>query len=123
MKQVLKTVFKVLLFLINVVLGIVATVYLVLKFKTKRKAKSDQLTLIEDPENHAKFLDTIAQGKRTEEIYKLIKELKQVDMSILLSKFKGITERTIRRDLAKLQTMKLIRKSGSTKSAKYTLAK
>ena len=123
MKNVIKTIFKVLLFLVNLVLGITATVYLVLKFKTKRKAKNDQLTLIEDPENDAKFLDTIAQGKRTEEVYKLIKQLKEVDMSMLLSKFKGITERTLRRDLAKLQTMKLVKKTGSTKSAKYTLSK
>ena len=123
MKNVFKTIFKILLFVINLILGILATVYLVLKFKTKRKAKNDQLTLIEDPEKDAKFLDTIAQGKRTEEVYKLIKELKQVDMTILLSKFKGITERTLRRDLAKLQTMKLIKKTGSTKSAKYLLTK
>ena len=72
MKKIIKTVFKISIFLVNIILGIVVTVYLVLKFKTKRKTKSDQLTLIEDPQNHAKFLDTVAQGKRTEEVYKLI---------------------------------------------------
>lgn len=123
MKKPLSTIFKIILFVINLILGILATFYLVLKFKTKRKAKNDQLTLIEDPENETKFLDTIAQGKRTEEVYRLIKELKVVDMNVLLVKFKGITERTLRRDLAKLQTMKLIKKTGSTKSAKYSLAK
>jgi hypothetical protein len=123
MKKVLKTIFKILLFLVNLILGITATFYLVLKFKTKRKVKNDQLTLIDNPEKDAKFLDTIAQGKRTEEVYKLVKQLKEVDMGVLLTKFKGITERTLRRDLAKLQTMKLIKKTGSTKSAKYSLTK
>lgn len=123
MKQLFKTIFKILIFLINIILGISATIYLVLKFKTKRKAKNDQLTLIEDPEKDAEFLQTMAQGKRTEQIYKLIKEMKVVEMSDLLSRFRGITERTLRRDLAKLQTMKLIKKTGSTKSAKYSPTK
>ena len=115
--------FKILLFVINLVLGILATFYLVVKFKTKRKAKNDQLTLIDDKNEEVKLKETIAQGRRTEEVYRLIKEFKEVDMPILLSRIKGVTERTLRRDLAKLQTMKLIKKSGSTKSAKYVLAK
>jgi predicted HTH transcriptional regulator len=123
MRKVFKPIFKIVIFFINIALGIGATVYLVLKFKARRKTKTAQLKLIEDKEDNPKLTDVIAQNKRTEEVYKLIKELKEVDMTVLLAKVKGVTERTLRRDLAKLQTMKLIKKSGSTKSAKYSLAK
>lgn len=123
MKNFFKVFFKIFLFIINLILGIIATFYLVVKFKAKKKAKNDQLTLLEDKEEETKLKETIAQGKRTEEVYRLIKEFKEVDMPLLLSKVNGVTERTLRRDLAKLQTMKLVKKSGSTKSAKYSLTK
>jgi len=126
MKKTLKLIFKIVLFVINIGLGVVAMFYLVLKFKTKRKTKNDQLKLIEDDSDSQgadEFKKMISQSKRTEEVYRLIREMKTVDMTYLLSKIKGVTERTLRRDLAKLQTMRLIKKSGNTKSAKYSVSK
>jgi predicted HTH transcriptional regulator len=116
MGKLFKGPFKIILFVLNIIIGIIATIYLVLKFKSRRKKKSTQLPLIEDT-------TVTPQNTRTEEVYKIIKEMKEVDMAALLNKIKGVTERTLRRDLAKLQTMHLIKKSGSTKSAKYTLNK
>jgi DeoR/GlpR family transcriptional regulator of sugar metabolism len=42
-------------------------------------------------------------------------------MRDILSRVKGVTERTLRRDLLKLQEQGLITKKGSTKSAQYLL--
>jgi len=123
MRQLFKTPFKILLFFVNIIIGILVTFYLVIKFKSRGKKKQSQLRLIEDKDDNPKLSDVVAQNKRTEEVYKIVKELKEVEMSTLLAKIKGVTERTLRRDLAKLQTMKLIRKNGSTKSAKYVLTK
>jgi len=122
MKSSIKVIFKILLFVINLVLGIVATVYLVIKFKARKKNKSDQLELIKTDESE-EFKNVVSQGKRTDQVYKLIKHFKEVDMAFILTKIEGVTERTLRRDLAKLQTMRLIKKSGSTKSAKYSTLK
>jgi len=44
------------------------------------------------------------------------------EMSDLLSRITGVTERTLRRDLLVLSSKKLVSKKGTTKSAKYYLS-
>jgi predicted HTH transcriptional regulator len=60
-------------------------------------------------------------NSRQQEIFSIIIRKKEVDMQEILSQVKGVTERTLRRDLLKLSELKLVRKSGSTKQAKYIL--
>lgn len=58
---------------------------------------------------------------RQKQVYKLIKQKKKIEMTDLLLNIKGVTERTFRRDLLKLQQNNLIVKKGTTKSASYLL--
>lgn len=44
-------------------------------------------------------------------------------VSVLLKKFPGVTDRTLRRDFNKLESLGLVKRSGSTKSASYSLVK
>lgn len=58
-------------------------------------------------------------SSRLAEVYKYVSSMDGVSTSDLLKKFKGVTDRTLRRDMNKLIDMELITKSGSTKSSKY----
>lgn len=58
-------------------------------------------------------------NSRQQEILEIIKTLGEVDMSKLSSLFEKVTDRTLRRDLAKLVESKIIEKIGDTKGALY----
>lgn len=60
---------------------------------------------------------------RQQVIYQIIKGRKTIDMKSLLTKVSGVTERTLRRDLLKLQQAGLITKQGTTKASSYVLKK
>jgi len=60
-------------------------------------------------------------NSRQKEIFEILKTKRTVEMKYLLSMIKNITERTLRRDLLRLQELKLISKEGNTKSVKYHL--
>ncbi|GAB4286215.1 MAG: hypothetical protein Kow0081_4240 [Candidatus Dojkabacteria bacterium] len=60
---------------------------------------------------------------RQEKIIKLIQKKGEVDMAIISSIIKNVSERTLRRDLAKLENLGLIVKLGETKGATYRLKK
>jgi predicted HTH transcriptional regulator len=58
---------------------------------------------------------------RQSEIFEFISRNKEAKMLDLTKSFKNVTERTLRRDLARLQELNLIGKKGSTKSSVYFL--
>lgn len=62
-------------------------------------------------------------NSRQLEIFEIIKTLGEVDMSKLVSLFERVTDRTLRRDMAKLVENKIIEKIGDTKGAVYKLIK
>lgn len=57
--------------------------------------------------------------ERQEALLRFIQKYEQATMAAFKDEVKGVTERTLRRDLAKLEAAKLITKHGSTKSAYY----
>ncbi len=58
---------------------------------------------------------------RQKKILNLLLEVKKIEMSNLKSEFINVTERTLRRDLSKLESEGLIKKSGKTKGSSYQL--
>lgn len=58
---------------------------------------------------------------RQREVLSIIEKDNIVEMKVLQKKIKGVTERTLRRDLTQLQTIGAIKKIGNTKSVKYQL--
>jgi len=60
---------------------------------------------------------------RQQQVYEIISEYGTVEMKDLLMQIKGVTERTLRRDLLKLQLEGLVTKKGTTKAVSYTRIK
>jgi len=58
---------------------------------------------------------------RQREVLAIIEKENIVEMKALQKRIKGVTERTLRRDLTQLQTIGAIKKIGNTKSVKYQL--
>ena len=72
------------------------------------------------------FVNTVNNSKltgRQNVIYAIIRGKKIIEMSDLLPRIPGVTERTLRRDLLQLQSLGLIEKHGTTKSSTYVLKK
>lgn len=101
-------------------------------FKLSRKLASGQLTMKFNSEGPFGSLDTanlegesgrrILLNSRQREIYKQISDKGELEMNDLARQIKGVTRRTLRRDLSKLVDEGLVIKQGKTKSAKYLLA-
>ncbi len=72
------------------------------------------------PERKFKPARKLDLNSRQQQIYDLIKGRKQIDIADLKA-VKGVTTRTLRRDLNKLIEEHLILKQGKTKSARYIL--
>jgi predicted GTPase len=58
---------------------------------------------------------------RQREIYDLIKKEVELNMSAILGKVKNVTDRTLRRDMTKLERLGLINHSGKTRDSVYRL--
>jgi predicted DNA-binding transcriptional regulator YafY len=58
---------------------------------------------------------------RQQKIMNILNSSKILEMKDLQNAIKGVTERTLRRDLLQLQSIGLIKKIGNTKSVKYQL--
>jgi len=58
---------------------------------------------------------------RQDEILKYLQKNKKVTVGQLLKLFPNITDRTLRRDLNKMEKQGMVVRSGSTKSVHYTL--
>jgi len=63
----------------------------------------------------------IRLSARQREVLAIIEKENIVEMKALQKRIKGVTERTLRRDLTQLQTIGAIKKIGNTKSVKYQL--
>ncbi len=66
----------------------------------------------------------VATGAATTErqgtILQIMRRIGPVDSKLLVKELGGINERTLRRDLVRLQELGLVAKAGSTKSATYS---
>lgn len=91
----------------------------VVNTETKVIDKSSDKPKVVAKQKITKVPNNNGNQNRLDEVFTVIKKYKEIDMNKLLSEIKGVTERTLRRDLQKLQNMKLILKEGTTKSAKY----
>jgi hypothetical protein len=58
---------------------------------------------------------------RQNRILKVLQVKKTVEMKDLLDAISGVTERTLRRDLLRMNELNLVKKEGTTKSVKYHL--
>ena len=85
----------------------------------KALSQSPVESVVENPVTASKKLNSLTPRQNV--VYAIIKGKKQVEMKDLLMRVSGVTERTLRRDLLKLQALKLISKKGTTKSATYVL--
>ncbi|KXK26753.1 MAG: DeoR-like helix-turn-helix domain protein [candidate division WS6 bacterium OLB20] len=121
MFKLLKNVFKLILLIAAAYGG----------FKLSRKIASGQLTMKFNADGPFGSLDTanlegdgrrITLNSRQREIYKHINDKGEIEMNDLAKQIKGVTRRTLRRDLSKLVDEGLVIKQGKTKSAKYVLA-
>lgn len=137
MKELRKSVFR-LFALIGVVFG---AYYIGKALREKASQKTSLLPAVIDEEDsipaHVSvavkpMVRTKSQPKRTSNldlsdrqkvVYAIIKGKKAIEMKDLLPRIPGVTERTLRRDLLKLQEVKLISKQGTTKASNYVLVK
>lgn len=62
-------------------------------------------------------------NSRQESMYQVVKKLSQATMPDFVNKVAGVTTRTLRRDLTKLQKLGLIEQVGKTKDSFYKLRK
>jgi hypothetical protein len=78
-------------------------------------------TLVQDEIKSVNNKKTPNLTLRQQKILNVLKGVKIIEMKDLLIAIKGVTERTLRRDLLQLQNENLIKKIGNTKSVKYQL--
>ncbi|MCA9380800.1 DeoR family transcriptional regulator [Candidatus Dojkabacteria bacterium] len=90
-------------------------------FKAKKKDSLKKVkTKVEDVTKSV--VDKVQDlSERQNEVYDFIMKNGEVEMSRLSSKFSSVSPRTLRRDLTKLVSAKLVNKKGSTKNTKYSL--
>lgn len=67
--------------------------------------------------------DNLDLNERQRRVLSLFNRKKEIIMTDVAVSVRGVTKRTLRRDLTKLVDMGLIRQKGLTKDAKYTLNK
>ena len=97
------------------------------KSKNLRREETGSRNLSSRNTNHESLITKTQKSDqkqltdRQSEIFNFISQNKEARMFDLTKSFKNVTERTLRRDLAKLQGLSLISKKGSTKSATYFL--
>lgn len=96
-------------------------------FKLFNKMNDGQLKMdlnIEDEkEVKLNVAEKIKLSPRQLRVYELIKKLRNVEMSDINKAIRGVTTRTLRRDLNALTEQGLVKKEGKTKSAKYYIVK
>jgi predicted HTH transcriptional regulator len=56
---------------------------------------------------------------RQQKVLDLLKEKKNITVEDILSNIKGVSERTLRRDMNKLESLGVSKKQGTTKGSKY----
>ena len=58
---------------------------------------------------------------RQESIYQLVRREGEIDMKSVLSKVDGVSDRTLRRDMTKMEKLGLIKQVGKTRNSVYKL--
>lgn len=122
MKQIFKALFR-LVSLLAVVLG---AFFLAKNWRSKFN-NTEELMPESEPVAKLKRVVTVEKkidlSPRQQVVYAIIRGKKSLEMKDLLPKIPGVTERTLRRDLLKLQEAGLITKQGTTKASSYVLRK
>jgi predicted HTH transcriptional regulator len=117
----MKRLFKLLFRLLSFGLGLIAAVFVGYQMYREYRKREQLKATPEFKEVKRQRRVALDLTPRQKEVYRLIETSKKVEMRDILSRVKGVTERTLRRDLLKLQEQGLITKKGSTKSAQYLL--
>lgn len=117
----MKRLFKLIFSIVSFLLGILAAVFVVYGMYREYRRKKKIVSTPEFQEVKIKSKVQLDLSERQREVYRLIESSKKVEMKDLLMRVKGVTERTLRRDLLKLQELGLIKKKGNTKSSSYEL--
>ncbi|HLD03553.1 MAG TPA: hypothetical protein VJC17_02145 [Candidatus Dojkabacteria bacterium] len=108
------------------ILGVIVfagSVYMGYRFAKRYQLLGGNFNRKQQPHREAsKLSQTSNLTSRQQRILKVLhSSLGKAEMAIFLKQVKGVTERTLRRDLAVLINKKLVKKQGTTKSAKYFL--
>lgn len=117
MKRLLRLIFKILSFALGLVAAVFVGYKMLREYRKREKIKSTP----EFQEVKKQSAVALNLTPRQKEVFRLIETSKKVEMRDILIRVKGVTERTLRRDLLKLQEEGLIIKKGNTKSAQYIL--
>lgn len=136
MKKLILGLFRLLLLVLSVLAGFL----LVKKFKSKEFFLEEDLLDEEegiDEFTEEEIIEQIKTPKaekpvkktnsdsrlsaRQRDVLAIIEKEKVVEMKALQKRIKGVTERTLRRDLTQIQKIGAIKKIGNTKSVKYQL--
>jgi predicted HTH transcriptional regulator len=65
------------------------------------------------------FSENLELNDRQKKIFSLLKEKGELRVDDIMSQIGGVSERTLRRDMSKLEDLGYSKKLGSTKGAKY----
>ena len=139
MKKLIRLIIKLISFLVGVITAVFFGYRIIRNYRRNKRAQEEILKI--EAEN-SKAIENISSNRpstnkvnkkpyelnqtkeitiRQNRVYNIIKQSKKVEMRHLLSQISGVTERTLRRDLLKLQELGLVLKKGSTKSVTYLL--
>ncbi len=135
MKKLIRLIIKLISFLIGIVTAVLFGYRLVRNYRKNRREKEELLQVeeanfkaiekISHPQKRVEpninLSETKGLSSRQKRVYDIIKQNKKVEMRNLLGRISGVTERTLRRDLLKLQSLGLVVKLGNTKSVTYLL--
>ena len=98
------------------VLGIFSAVFLVFKLLNKGQKRNSF-----EKSKYSPVAKPV--GNRDDGILDVFKRDGELTVEVLLKEIGGVSERTLRRDLKKLEDRGLIKKIGSTKGSKYLYVK
>lgn len=122
----MKNFFKFALRLIALVFAVLGGFLLMRKLKSGQQGRFTEIAETETKPRvvkaQKKALPAVELTPRQDIVFRIIKSKKSIEMRELLPRIPGVTERTLRRDLLKLQEAGLILKQGSTKSSSYVLS-
>lgn len=118
----MKKIFKGIIRLFMMVAVVLAAFFLTKNWKNRSKVTSETEKIVKKEKAVAVKHD-IELSPRQKIVYAIIKGKKSLEMKDLLMRIPSVTERTLRRDLLKLQEAGLITKQGTTKASSYVLNK
>jgi len=139
MKKIIRLIIKLISFLLGVITAVFFGYRIIRNYRRNKRAQQE---IIKVEEENSKAIEGVISTKdiaykipkqknesktfkglssRQKRVYEIIRQSKKVEMRHLLTQITGVTERTLRRDLLKLQELGLVLKKGSTKSVTYLL--